>query len=195
MTEVIAVRVATLRALVFGHCPRVTVTVGILCSAAILDGVVGQTSPAEQCLTLSADMRRQLAFIGHSSLTSPLCFVDALPYGVLAEVLVERLTKADTCTFFYTLFYAGVFIDFRHLQWLVFIRCLSLRPEEVPICLDEPFLVVNGFCKHVGLVFAIDSLAPVLGQLVVAQVNVLRIIRFDEGLITTAFVKARETLL
>ena len=86
-------------------------------------------------------------------------------------------------------------IDIRHFQWQVFILRLDLRPEEVPICLDEPLLVVNGFCKHVGLVFAIDSLTPVLGQLVVAQVNVLRIIRFDEGLITTAFFKAREALL
>ena len=85
-------------------------------------------------------------------------------------------------------------IDIRHLQWQVFILRLDLRPEEVPICLDEPFLVVNGFRKHVGLVFTIDSFAPILGLLVVAQVNVLRVIRLDKGLIG-AIVKARETLM
>ena len=85
-------------------------------------------------------------------------------------------------------------IDIRHLQWQVFILRLDLRSEEVPICLDEPFLVVNGFRKHVGLVFTIDSFAPILGLLVVAQVNVLRVIRLDKGLIG-AIVKARETLM
>ena len=85
-------------------------------------------------------------------------------------------------------------IDIRHLQWQVFILRLDLRSEEVPICFYEPFLVVNGFRKHVGLVFTIDSFAPILGLLVVAQVNVLRVIRLDKGLIG-AIVKARETLM
>ena len=85
-------------------------------------------------------------------------------------------------------------IDIRHFQWQVFILRLDLRPEEVPICLDEPLLVVNGFCKHVGLVFTKESLAPILGLLVVAQVNVLCLIWFDERLIS-AIVYARETLV
>ena len=76
----------------------------------------------------------------------------------------------------------------------MFILRLDLRSEEVPICFYEPFLVVNGFCEHVGLVFTIDSFAPILGLLVVAQVNILWVIRLDKGLIS-AVVKAREALL
>ena len=85
-------------------------------------------------------------------------------------------------------------IDICHLQWQVFILRLDLRSEEVPICFDEPFLVINGFRKHIGLVFTIDSFAPILRLLVVTQVNVLWIIRLDKGLIS-AVVKAREALL
>ena len=72
MTDIIAVRIAALRALILDHRPRVAVTVGSLDCAAFLDSVVGQASPAEQCLSLSAYMGCKLAFVGHSSLTSPL---------------------------------------------------------------------------------------------------------------------------
>lgn len=56
MAEIIAVRIATLRALIFDHGPRITVTIGGLFCAAFLDSVVGQESPAEQCMSLIACM-------------------------------------------------------------------------------------------------------------------------------------------
>ena len=76
----------------------------------------------------------------------------------------------------------------------MFVLSLDLRSEEVSICLDESLLVVDSFSEQVCLVFAIESLAPILGRLVVSQINVLRLVWLDEGLVCTIFC-ARKTLL
>ena len=86
-------------------------------------------------------MRGKLTFIGHSFLVLPLCFINALPNGVLTEVQVEGLPETDTSTLLNCVLDTTLFRVFPHLKRQMFVLSLGFGSEEVSVSFDAPAFV------------------------------------------------------
>ena len=141
------------------------------------------TSAAKQSLALSANMWRKLALIRHTAWVLPLGLIHTLPYRVLAQVQIERFSETDGATLLNCILDTTLLVILSHLQWQVLILSLHLWSQKVTICFDEPFLIIESLGEQVFLVLSINSITSIFCRLIVAQIDVLWLIYFDERLI------------
>ena len=121
-------------------------------------------------------MLAQLTFVGEASLvTTPLFLFNALPDRLLIQFHIEGLTEADTSSFVDGLLDAATFTNLSKGQRHVLLLNDSFGSEEVSIALDRPLAIIESLCEQISLISAIDALTSVLGRLIVANVDALRL--------------------
>lgn len=169
-----------MRLLIFDDSPRIS---PIVLLSAIISRIMHSTSATEESLALSADMRCKLALIRHTAWVLPLGLIYTLPYRVLAQVQIERFSETDGTALLNCILDATLFIILSHLEWQVLVLSLHLRSQKVTISFDEPFLIIESLGEQVFLVLSMNSITSIFCRLIVAQIDVVRLICFDERLI------------
>ena len=129
---------------------------------------MGQARPPKHRLAQLANVRRKLAFVGHTSLSLPLLLVYALPDGVLVKIVIKGISETDISSLLDAIIYAICLIDVSHFQWQVLFLGSYFGPEKVSICLDQPFRIIDGLCKHIGLILTMNPIAAIFSGFVIA---------------------------